>query len=207
MAEIENEFKKKENNKTRATKYQSPIPLILKLRNLIFGKTKPDVYTRVTFYLNTIIWISFMSWSIISYLAIASRNLIFNHKGIPVEKIIETRGVALGYSNNEFIARLTTFHGIAIICWAIVFIGLVMLYRKKRNFIYPVFLSTMFYIGMSIFYLGFNYFIEDTTSYDKIALLVLILSSVIQYFQIKSENRNGSINFFGEDSNPGQEGA
>jgi hypothetical protein len=206
MAEAENEIIEAENEKTRATKYQSPIPLIIKLRNLIFGKTKPDVYTRVTFYLNTTIWVTFMSWSIISYLAIASRNLILNHKGIPVEKIIETRGVALGYHNNEFVSRLITFHGIAIICWAIVFVGLVMLYRKKCNFIYPVLLGTMFYIGMSIFYLGLNYFIEDTTTYDKIALLVLVLSCVIQYFQIKTENRNGSINFFGEDSNPGQEG-
>ena len=206
MEDAENEIKKKGNAKLKTTKYQSPLPFIIKLRNFIFGNNRPDLFTQVTFYLNTIIWITFISWSVISYLAIASRNLILSHKGIPVEKIIETRGLALGYGDNEFISRLNTFHGIAIICWVVVFIGLVMLYRKKKSFIYPIILSTLFYIGMSIFYLGFNYFIEDTTTYDKIALLVLIMSSIIQYFQLKSEKQNGRINFFGENSNPGQEG-
>ena len=205
MTEKENEFEAGQHDNKRTTKFQSPIPIIIKLRNFIFGKNKPDFYTQIIFYLSTIIWITFMSWSIISYLAITSRNLILQHKGIPIEKIILTRGETLGYSNNEFITRLLNFHSIAIICWAIVFVGLVMLYRKKENFIYPLFLGTLFFIGMSTIYLGFNYFLEDTTSYDKIALLVLILCGIIQYYQLKSEKKEGSINFFGEDPNSGQE--
>ena len=78
------------------TKFQSPVPLLIRVRNFIFGKKKPDVFTRVTFYINMLIWFMFFLWNIVSYIAISSRNLILDMKGIPVEEIIEVRGVELG---------------------------------------------------------------------------------------------------------------
>ena len=182
----------------KTTKFQSPVPLLRQFRNFVFGKKKPDVFTRLTFNINMIIWITFLLWSIISYFTLNSRAMVQQFKGIPVEKIIEDRGKELGFEHGDFLSRLLTFNGIAIICWLLVFIGLILLFRKKRQFIYFVLGGTVFYIGMSIFYLSFSYFMEDMTFYDKIALLIIVVSSIIHSYLMKNEREGGSINFFGE---------
>lgn len=179
------------------TKFQSPIPFIIQFRNLIFGKKKPDIFTLVTFYMNLFIWFTFMIWNIISYFSISMKDFILAQKGVAVEKIITKRGLELGYVNDEFLNRLLTFHAISIICWTIVFIGIVLLYRKKIQFIYFIVGAILAYVGMSIFYVGYSYFIEDTTSYDKIALLIIVAGSILHYFLMRNESNGGSINFFG----------
>jgi hypothetical protein len=179
-------------------KFQSPVPFLITFRNLIFGKEKPDVYTQITFIINMMIWVTFMLWNIISYFTITMRSVIFEQKGIPVETIIQKRGIELGFEPNEFLPRLLTFHAIAIICWGLVFFGLILLYRKKKQFSYFILGGTVFYLGMSIFYLSFDYFLQDTTSFDKVALLILISSISLHAFLMKNERSGGSISFFGE---------
>ncbi len=179
------------------TKFQSPLPFIIQFRNLIFGKEKPDTFTSVTFVINIIISTTFFLWNIISYFSISMKDFIEAQKGISVEEIITKRGGELGFENGEFLNRLLTFHAISIICWIIVFVGIVLLYRKLIQFVYFIVLPILFYIGMSIFYISYTYFIEDTTTYDKIALLVVVAGSILHYFLMKNESRGGSINFFG----------
>lgn len=179
-------------------KFQSPVPILIKIRNIIFGKERPDIYTQITFYINMLIWITFMLWNIVSYFTITMRSVIYEQKGIPVETIIQKRGLELGFEPFEFLPKLLTFHAVAIICWGLVFFGLILLYRKKKQFTYFILGAAGFYLGMSIFYLSFNYFIEDTTSFDKIALLILIASIVLHGFLMKNERSGGSISFFGE---------
>jgi len=179
------------------TKFQSPLPFIIQLRNLIFGKEKPDTFTSLTFYMNLVIWATFIVWSIISYFSISMKDFILAQKGISVEEIITARGLQLGYENDEFINRLLTFHAISIICWIFVFIGIILLYRKKIEFVYFIVGAVLAYVGMSILYIGYTYFIEDTTTYDKIALLVIVAGSIVHYFLMRNESNGGSINFFG----------
>ena len=50
------------------------------------------------------------------------------------------------------------------------------------------------------FYLNFQYFIEDTTGFDKVALLIAFVSLIFNFYLLKSEKTNGKINFFGLDS-------
>lgn len=192
-SEIEPEEEKK------VTKFQSPVPTLLRIRNLILGKKQPDVYTRVTFYLNLCIWISFMLWNIIGYFAISSRDLIFEMKAISVEEIIQERGVILGFEPTDFVTRLTVLHGVGILCWGAILFGLVLLYRKRKQFIYFVAGGVLFYLGMNIFYISFQFFKEDTTTFDKITLLIMITSCVIHSLLMSNERRGGSISFFGEE--------
>lgn len=187
-----------EEDLAKASKFQSPLPFLVRLRNLVFGKKKPDIYTRITFYINTVLTITFLLWSIGGYFAIISREMIFKEKGIPVEAIIQDRGITLGFESNEFISRLVTLHGIGVICWGVVFFGLILLYRKRQHFVYFVLGGTLFYMGMIIFYLSFKYFIEDTTAYDKIAFLIIIVSASLHAYLMKNERSGGSISFFGE---------
>lgn len=196
---MENNYTEKSSEETeKKTKFQSPKPLLVRLRNIVFGKRKPDIFTRVTFYINTVLWLSFMLWNVIGYFAISSREMITEVKGVEVEKIIAERGVELGFEPADFISRLTVVHGIGILCWAAVFFGLILLYRKRKQFIYFIVGGVLFYIGLNIFYLSFQFFREDTTSFDKISMLIIVLSTIIHSFLMNNERRGGSISFFGD---------
>lgn len=183
--------------KEKLRKLESPIPFVIILRNWIFGKKRPDIYTRLTFLANLIIWLLFLIWSGFSYFAVTSRQWIWENKGIGVTWIIEKRGKELGFGEGEFLARLETANLMAIICWIVFFVGLVFLYRKKRLFVYFTFVPLMAYIGLNSLYLGFTYFIEDITLFDKVLLLISVVSLSISAYLIRGERDGGSMNFFG----------
>ncbi len=196
---MENSYNEKSSEETeKTTKFQSPKPMLVRLRNIIFGRKKPDIYTRITFYINIVLWLSFMLWNIIGYFAISLRYLISEMKGIKVEKIIVERGIELGFEPADFVTRLTVVHGVGILCWGAIFFGLVLLYRKRKQFIFFIVGGVLFYIGLNIFYLSYQFFKEDTTGFDKISLLIIVFSTIIHSVLMSNERRGGSISFFGE---------
>ncbi len=182
----------------KKTKFQSPLPILIRLRNIVFGKTKPDIYTRLIFWINLLICIAFLVWCILGYLAIVSRELVFDVKEIDVEQIIEMRGKELGFEIGTFIERLTYLYIVGAISWIVFFIGLVLLYRKKVAFIYVTMLGFLTYLAMAMFYLGFQYFVEDTTLFDKICLLIAGLSLLLHGYFLLRKRRGEAPNFFGE---------
>ena len=196
---MDNTYSEKSSEGTeKKTKFQSPKPILVRLRNIIFGRRKPDIFTRVTFYINIVLWLSFMLWNVIGYFAFVLRNMISEMKGIEVKEIISQRGIELGFEPADFISRLTVVHGVGILCWGAVFFGLVLLYRKRKQFVFFIVGGALFYVGLNIFYLSFQFFKEDTTGFDKISLLIIVLSTIIHSFLMKNERRGGSISFFGE---------
>jgi len=198
MTEAEKEEKER-IKREKIRKFESPIPFVIILRNLIFGKKKPDIYTRITFYINIILCTTFLLWSGITYFAIISRDWIWNNKGIPVKSIIERRGSELDFASGDFLNRLQVANAISIFCWIVFFVGLVLLYRKKKQFLYLTLVPLVIYIGINTFYLSFSYFIQDTTMFDKIALLILALSLIVHSYLMGNERKGGSISFFGEE--------
>lgn len=181
----------------KVTKFQSPVPIVLKIRDLIYGKEKPDFFTRINFLLNLILWATFMIWSLISFYAVNARDFIYRQKGIPVESIIKSRGRELEFEGEDFLQRLLTVNGISIICWAAVFIALILMYRRSKRFFYLFIVPILFYIGMLFFYISPTYFFEDTTTFDKVALLIMLTSASIYYYLIKNKEKDEEINFFG----------
>ncbi len=163
------------------TKFSSALPLILKLRDLIFGEKKPDVYTRVTVYFNTIIWLIFLAWHLISYASISLRDVIFTEKKIDVEALIFARGKLLGFQPYEFLNLLLNYHLVSAICWATVFIGFILIWRQKTYFTYFIFMPVIVYAGMIVFFLRWRYFMEDTTTFDKITLLIFVLNLIVYW--------------------------
>ena len=161
------------------TKFNSALPLILKLRDFIFGTIKPDIYTRFTVYFNTIIWIIFLAWHLIGFASISLREVIFTEKKIDVEALIFERGKMLGFQPYEFLNLLLNYHLISAICWGTIFIGLILIWRKIAFFTYFIFIPLIVYAGMLIFFMRWRYFMEDTTTFDKITLLIFILNVVI----------------------------
>lgn len=179
------------------TKFQSPLPFIVKLRNLIFGSKTPGIYTRMTFFINLGCLVIFFLWSVISYFAIIYRQLFLVEKKVDVEAIIEARGLALGFEHGEFIQTLLTFHGVSLICWSFVFVGLIFLWRRSRHFAYLFFGGTLFYFGMILFYVGVDYYLEDTSGFDKILFLILNLNTLFYFFFMQRTEDDEQIKLFG----------
>ncbi|MEY3236905.1 MAG: hypothetical protein RI883_1006 [Bacteroidota bacterium] len=179
--------------------FNSPYPLLTRLKEWVFGSEKPDNYTQVTFYLNFVFWVIFFIWSFASYLTISYRHLIFEQKKIPVELIIKARGEVLGFESTDFLNRLLIFHSFSLICWTLVFIGLVLIWRKNEKFVYFFFGGMLLYALMLIFYLNFDYFMDDTTTFDKIILLAMNANALMYFVLLRKEKQGGSLSFFGED--------
>ena len=185
---------------SKVTKFQSPVPVILRLRDFIFGKKEPDVITKITFYINLTLWGTFMLWSLISFYTINAREFFYEQKHIAVESIIKARGEELGFEGADFLSRLLILNGLGILCWSVVFVGLVLIFRQKKIF-FNFFLSPiLFYLAVLLLYIGPSYFMQDTTAFDKISLLIMLTSGSIFYFLIKNKKKEDEeLNFFSID--------
>lgn len=175
----------------------SPLPILLRLRNLVFGEQAPDTYTKISFFFALIIWCIFFLWSILGLVVIQSRHWIKEEKKIDVTQLIEQRGQELGFDRFVFADRLETFHTASIVCWIIVFAGLVLLYRKRMEFIYLFGAGTGIYLLLMWFMLGFGYWLKDTTTFDKIVFILMVAHTFLYYYFLKMEKAGNKTNFFG----------
>jgi hypothetical protein len=171
---------------------------IEKIGNIIFGSKAPDSLTKVSFYISLLIWFMFFIWSLLSFGAIYFRETIQNEKQIPVSDMINERGIELGFDSGSFVDRLLVFHSISLVAWFIVFIGIVLIWRKVSNYIYFFFGGTSIYLLTMLFYLNFDYYLEDTTFFDKIAFIALNLVGLINTLLAKSETNLDSKGLFDE---------
>jgi hypothetical protein len=177
----------------------SPLPILIRLRNFIFGKEKPDTYTQFSFWLGLVIWFIFIVWAVLGSVAIRMREIITDEKEIDVTAMIEQRGLDLGFDPQEFIGRLEAFYALSIAFWIVVFAGLVLLWRKNLRFVYVFFTGCGLYLLFMWVMLGFSYYSQDTTFFDKIAFALLVGHTAIYAYFLKREKDGGKLNFFGVD--------
>ncbi len=175
----------------------SPLPILIRVRNLVFGTHSPDTYTKISFFFALLSWFIFFLWSILGMVVINSRHWIKETKKIDVTQLIENRGKELGFEPYAFAERLSAFHTASICCWVLVFIGLVLLYRKRVEFIYLYLGGCGIYLLMMWFMLGFGYWIKDTTTFDKILFFIMVGHTSLYYYFLKMEVAGNKINFFG----------
>jgi hypothetical protein len=169
-----------------------------KIGNIIFGASTPDIMTKVSFYSSLVIWLIFFIWSLLSFGAIYFRETIQNEKQIPVSDMINERGLELGFDSGDFIDRLLVFHSIGTIAWIIVFIGIVLIWRRVSNYVYFFFGGTSLYFLTMLFYLNIDYYLEDTTFFDKIAFIALNLIGALNTLLLKSRNSSDPKGLFDE---------
>jgi hypothetical protein len=186
-----------ENKETANTKFNSPIPLLNKLGRIIFGEKNPEMLPKMIIYLNIIIWFIFILWHILSYSAISFREIILDVKKLNVEILILNRGSELGFDPSVFLNRLLNFHKLSILCWTAIFVGIVFMWRQKPSFKYFIGIPIVFYLALLLFYMGIDYYKEDTTLFDKIIFSLFVINTFIYYLITKSGNKTGD--FFLED--------
>lgn len=177
-------------------KFHSPLPFILQVRNLIFGQRNPGIYTKLTFFINLFAFLVFGLWNAITYFSIVFKDLFLSQKGVDVEAIIANRGVALGMDGPSFYDNMKVFSGVSLIVWGVIFFSLILLWRKSRMFIYFFIGALLFELGMMFFFLGSTYMIQDTTMFDKVLLLIMVVSSLAYFFLMKENEEDLGQHFF-----------
>lgn len=177
-------------------KYHSPLPFILQLRNLIFGQRNPGIYTKLTFFINLFAVVVFGVWNLITYFSIVFKDLFLHHKGVDVEAIISSRGVELGFDGATFYENIKVFSGVSLLVWGVILFSLVLLWRRSRMFIYFFLGGLIFELGMMFFFLGATFMLQDTTFFDKIMLLIMVVSSLAYFFLMKENEEDLGQRFF-----------
>ncbi|MGM0478320.1 MAG: hypothetical protein ACQERC_03780 [Bacteroidota bacterium] len=166
---------------------EDALPLFIRIKYFLFGKKKPDGFTRIAFTISLFIWVLLTLWNAISYFVLLTSDVIEANKGFSVQAIIRENGVSHGFSGQEFLDALHHFYFINNFIWLLVFVGLVLMYRKKRT--YPLFI----FVGMAIhfvymfWYLGFQYFVEDISFFDKICYAIFIFLIIIHSWLMNKE--------------------
>jgi preprotein translocase subunit SecG len=153
----------------------SPLPALLQFKRFVFGKENPTWVTKLIFYINLPFVLYFLFWHVISFIAFSMRSLIFEHKGVDVKQIIMSRAEEIGLSSYHIIQRITTFHGVCMLIWCITLISLVFLWREKKLGVFLMLGTISAYLSMMVFYIGYPFLEEATTTYDRIFLLVMIV--------------------------------
>jgi len=183
----------------------SPTLLLKRMRNFIFGKEVPDMYTKFSFWLGLVIWFIFMVWAVLGSIAIRMREIIVDEKEIDVTAMIGQRGTELGFEPEAFIGRLEAFYALSIGFWIVVFIGLVLLWRKNERFIYVFFTGCGLYLLFMWVMLGFSYYAQDTTFFDKIAFVVLVAHTGVYAYFLKREKSGNKVHLFGVNTDDDEE--
>jgi hypothetical protein len=175
------------------------IPLLRKFASFVFGKVEPDPISKVAFYINLFIWFIFSIWHLISYIAISYRDVILEEKKINIEILILNRGANLGFDPSVFLNRLLNFHFLSILCWLIILIGIILMWRQKKSSIFFIFIPFVFYFSLVFLYIGLRYFNEDTSLFDKITLTIFTINSLIFFYTLSKKKNNQHANFFESD--------
>lgn len=166
---------------------EDAIPLFVKISRAIFGKKKPDGFTQILFSINIFAWFLLFMWNMMSYFVLLSSNIIKENKGFSVTAIIRRNGQKLGFNGQEFLDAITKFYFLNNFIWAIIFIGLVLMYRKKPFYPFVILGGLIIHFSIMFFTLGLQYFIEDVSFFDKILYAILIGLTIIHSFLMKKE--------------------
>lgn len=174
-------------------KPEDAIPLLVRLKTLILGRDKPDGFTRLMFTFSLFSWLLLTIWNAVSYFVLLTSDIIEENKGFSVKDVIIKNGQNLGFNGEEFLSSITTFYFNSLFVWLFIFFGLVLMYRKKRIYTLVVLGGLAFHFIYMFFVLGFQYFIEDVSFFDKILYGILIVVAMIHSL-LMSKEKNAVLN-------------
>lgn len=174
---------------------EDALPLLIRLRNFVLGRKKPDGFTRLSFLIVSFIWLLLAAWNAISYFVLLSADVIYENKGFSVKEIIRIHGRKMGFNGQEFLESLTDFYFYNLFIWGVIFIGLVFMYRKLKMYPLFVFGGLIVHFSYMIFVLGLQYFLEDVSFFDKICYAAFIVVIVIHSWLLNKEQREETLSY------------
>ena len=168
---------------------EDALPLFIRIRDFLLGKRKPDGFTRICFSISLFAWVLLTAWNAISYFVLLSADIIYENKGFSVKEIIRMNGQKMGFNGQEFLDALTNFHLYNLFIWALIFVGLLFMYRKMKVYPLIVFSGLIVHFIYMFFILGLQYFLEDVSFFDKILYIVIVLIFIVHSWLMNKEKK------------------
>jgi hypothetical protein len=147
-----------------------------RLRNLILGKEKPNLLTRISVGAGFLIWIYLISWHVLTLLSILLMGSLKQSE--LVEGAFNRVGSKL-YSYPDTINTLTVHTLLQLILFGIILLGLVLIWRKKKIGFLLYVASHVGTIFITIIVMGMEFFTAETSITD-----LIITGSATLYFGI-----------------------
>lgn len=166
---------------------EDAIPLLLRIRRIILGKNKPDGFTRLVYTINFACWFLLMAWNFISYIVVQMSHMIYENKGLSVSAILRRKGREMGFDGEEFLQAITDYYFLTIFVWIIIFIGLALMYRKSRFYASFYFGGFIIHFTSMLLMIGFQYFLEHVSFFDKILYGIMLVTGLIHYTLMMKE--------------------
>ena len=161
---------------------QLAVGLITKIRRAIYGIQRPHWFVQINYHLCSLLAGIALIWHLVTWFILENPTFLKQHKSVDVVAIVERRGSDLGFSKGVFYATLSQFSLISTGLWALLIASLIFLWRGKNIYVYFVIGIIVIYMGILFGLLGGTYFIEDTTVFDKISLLLILSLTILQNF-------------------------
>lgn len=161
-------------------------PHLQRAKNIVLGYNPPGLFTQIVFFIGIIGTSIFGIWNTLSYFILKTPLYLKRHKQVDVEAIVELRGKELGFEGDQFYNSLELFHFTGIFLWLSILIGFIFLWRQKKWSAYLIIGALILYCAFMAVLLGITYFVEDTTLFDKLTLLILLVFVLTHHFIIGS---------------------
>ncbi len=155
-----------------------PKNLILRFRNFLLGRERPDFIMRMSFLGGMIIWLYLASWHLLSLLAVLLRTTL----NVGYQNLIHKRFIEIG-DRYEFSSdpenMLIVHSSLQLVVYFVMLTGLILIYRRVRLglalYVVPAACSYLF----TLIILGNEFLVSEFSFVD----FVLLAGSAI-YFTI-----------------------
>lgn len=146
----------------------------------VFGVHRPGFWTRTVFFVQLVGWSLFFLWYVLAFFSI---KYVDNIRGArQLKKLVAQRGNELGIP--DFKAAYENFSFLMIALLAAFLIGLVLLWRQRKSYVFFCFGVWLAYPIMVVVFLNMNYLMEDVSLFDQILYFVMLGSLTLFHLVI-----------------------
>ncbi|WP_027420214.1 hypothetical protein [Crocinitomix catalasitica] len=158
-----------------------------RFKNIVLGKTRPNILTRLSVIAGFAVWIYLISWHILTLISLV---LVGNLKnGGYVKAAYENIGFKQYFYFDTY-QQLTIYTLAEILILFISLIGLVLIWRKKRIGFICYMLAQVALILTAYLYMGARFFELEFGYFDLILIASTILYFLIGLFIFHRKNVN-----------------
>ncbi len=151
----------------------------------IYGTERPHWFVQLNYHLSSFIATLALIWQGMTYLILANPSFLKNHKSIDVPAIVEKRGIELGFAKNTFYDTMLQFSLTGSILWLLLLVTLIFVWRQKSFAVYLITGIILTYFITLMTMMGWTYFDQDTTIFDKITLVIILGLTILQQLFVK----------------------
>ena len=158
-----------------------------RIKRIILGKQRPNLLTRISVLVGFVVWIYLFLWQ---FMTLISLLLMPNLEQSDYLKPIYKKVGEYYYGYEDTYNQLLMHSFVQIIICMVLFIGLVLIWRKLKLGIVLFILGNIATLFVTYFLMGQDYLINETPIVDFVLIGVLILYFSLGFFLFYRKKKN-----------------